>query len=337
MGKAFAYARHLGKLLYVQGIHYKPRMGIGKVTQLSRLLKESSLMDEKTVTRRQFLSVAAGAATSGLPPRHTLAAAKITRFGFTTYQWGQDWDIATLIAHCSQAKVGGVELRTSQKYAHGVELELSSEKRREAKRQFEDSPVQLVGMACGEKYDALDPAAVKLAIENSKGFLKLSHDVGSTGLRVFPNDFHQEVPREKTIEQIGKALREIGGFAADYGQEVRLEAHGSAGDLVTIRAIMDQVRHPAVRVKLNSSARDKEGKGFQAHFNLVKDLLADTLHLHELTDREFPYALQMSLLVQSGWTGWQLLEASAKVPDRLKALIEQREIWDRMLAQALQA
>jgi hypothetical protein len=293
-------------------------------------------MVENNVSRRQFLSSAAAISTSGLIIRGAYGAAKATRFGFTTYQWGYDWDIPTLIANCSQAKVWGVELRTSQKYAHGVELEIGNEKRREVKKRFEDSPIKLVGIACGERFDSLDSAAVKTAVENSKQFLKLSHDVGSTGLRVFPNDFHPEVPREKTIEQIAKALREIGSFAADYGQQVRLESHGGAGDLVTIRAIMDQVGHPAVRVKLNSDARDKEGKGFEANFHLVKDLLGDTLHLHELTDAEFPYSLQMSLLVKNGWTGWQLLEASAKVPDRLQALKEQREIWDKMLAQALQ-
>jgi len=43
-----------------------------------------------------------------------------TRFGFTTYQWGQDWDVPTLIANCSKAGVFGIELRTSQSYAHGA-------------------------------------------------------------------------------------------------------------------------------------------------------------------------------------------------------------------------
>lgn len=292
-------------------------------------------MEGKTVSRRQILLSAAGTVASGLFNANALTAPKVTRFGFTTYQWGQDWDIPTLIANCSQAKVWGVELRTSQKYAHGVELEINDGKRREVKKQFEDSPVKLVGIACGEKYDALDPSAVKTAVENSKRFLKLSYDVGSSGLRVFPNDFHPEVPREKTIEQIARALREVGAFAADYGQQVRLEAHGGAGDLITVRAIVDLVNHPAVRVKLNSTARDKEGKGFEANFNLVKDVLADTLHLHELNDPEFPYLQQMGLLVKNGWTGWQLLEASAKVPNRLQALKEQRELWDKMLTRVL--
>jgi len=48
------------------------------------------------------------------------------RFGFTTYQWGKDWDVPTLIENCSKAGVFGVELRTSQSYAHGVELDLDA-------------------------------------------------------------------------------------------------------------------------------------------------------------------------------------------------------------------
>lgn len=294
-------------------------------------------MREGSLSRRSFLVSATAAAACGAVVGDAHASARVTRFGFTTYQWGKDWDIPMLIANCTYTRVWGVELRTSQKYAHGVELETGSDKRREVKKRFEDSPVKLVGLACGERYDDPDPAAVKAAVEKTKGFLKLSHDVGAGGLRVFPNDFHREVPREKTIAQIAAALKEVGGYAADLGQQVRLEAHGSAGDLVTIRSILDQVGHPAVRVKLNSMARDKEGKGFEANFNLVKDLLADTLHLHELDDPEFPYVLQMKLLLQCGWTGWQLLEASAKVPDRLQALQRQREIWDGMLAQAQKA
>jgi len=154
-------------------------------------------------------------------------------------------------------------------------------------------------------------------------------------VRVFPNSFHDGVPREKTVEQIANALNVVGAFAAGYGQEIRLEAHGNAGELPTIRAIMDRVVQPSVRVKLNSDKRDTRGGGFESNFNLVKDLLAGTLHLHNLKDTGFPYQLQMDLLVKMGWNGWQLLEVSDKVQDRVRALIEQRRIWDRMLANSL--
>jgi len=302
--------------------------------------------NRKEVSRRNFLTrgirVTTGAvATVALTscnfletPDTTKRVAR-TRFGLTTYQWGKDWDIPTLIDNCCKAQVFGVELRTSLSYAHGVELELSSQQRSEVKKRFEDSPVILVGLATSERYDSPEAEKLKAAIENTKAYIKLSRDIGGSGVRVFPNSFHDGVPREKTIEQIGRALNIVGAFAADYGQQVRLKAHGNAGELPSIRAIMDHVVQPSVRVKLNSDKRDTKGQGFEYNFNLVKDLLGDTLHLHNLKDAGFPYQLQMDLLVRMGWVGWQMLEVSDKVPDRVQALIEQRQIWDRMLANSL--
>jgi len=302
----------------------------------------------KKVSRRNFLTrgirvttgvVATVALTSckfSGTPETTKRVAK-TRFGFTTYQWGKDWDIPTLIANCCKAQTFGVELRTSQSYAHGVELELDGGQRREVKRRFEDSPLTLVGLATSERYDSPEAAKLKAAIENTKAYIKLSRDIGGSGVRVFPNSFHDGVPQAKTIEQIGNSLNIVGAFAANYGQQVRLEAHGNAGELPSLRAIMNHVVQPSVRVKLNSDKRDTRGNGFEHNFNLVKDLLGDTLHLHNLKDTGFPYQLQMDLLVKMGWSGWQLLEISDKVPDRVLALIEQRRIWDQMLANSMKA
>ncbi|MHC4325336.1 MAG: sugar phosphate isomerase/epimerase family protein [Planctomycetota bacterium] len=304
--------------------------------------------NRKDLSRRDFMKrgicIASGAASAAaltscdsLQSPGTEKRAAQTRFGFTTYQWGKDWDVPTLIGNCSKAGVFGVELRTSKSYAHGVELELNADQRLEVRKQFEDSPICLVGIATGEQYDSPDRAKLKAAIENTKAFVKLSRDVGSSGVRVFPNSFHQGIPREKTIGQIAEALNVVGEFAADYGQEIRLEAHGNAGELPTIRAIMDQVDQPSVRVKLNSDKRDTKEGDFEARFNLVKDLLGRTLHLHNLKDTEFPYQLQMDLLVKMGWSGWQMLEVSDKVPDRVQALIEQRRIWEKLLANSLNA
>jgi hypothetical protein len=300
----------------------------------------------EATSRREFLGrgaqVAGGLlAAAALGPDASAATAPKAessakmRFGLTTYQWGKDWDLPTLIANCTQAGAPGVELRSSASYAHGVELDISAERRREVKQRFQDSTVTLVGMASGERFDDPDPAKLQAAIENAKGYVKLSRDVGGSGVRVFPNSFHKEAPREQTIAQIARALNVVGAYAADYGQQVRLEAHGSAGELPTIRAIMDQVHQPSVRVKLNSDERDKQGRGFEYNFNLVKDFLGSTLHVHDFKDPQFPNQLQIDLLVKMGWGGWVLLESSAKVPDRVQALREQRELWEQMVANAL--
>jgi hypothetical protein len=301
----------------------------------------------RKISRRAFLTGTLGAA-AGACALHALGARPATaadapatkpnlRFGLATYQWGMDWDIPTLIANCTKAKVFGVEPRTSSKYAHGVELELTAAQRSDVKKQFADSPVAVISIACGERMDWPEPEKLRAAVEASKAYLKLSHDVGSRTVRIFPNQFHPNVPREKTIEQIAKAAGEVGAAAAELGQEVSLEAHGGAGDLPTMRAIMDQVTQKSVRVRLNCDNRDMLGKGFEENFGLVKDFLAHTVHLHGLKDAKFPYPQLVSLLVKANWDGWALMENSDKVPDRAAALTEQREIWDALVEKALKA
>lgn len=288
-----------------------------------------------TFTRRGVIArgLQAGASLMSLQAAAPARRVSKMRFGFTTYQWGRDWDIPTLIANCARAKAFGVELRTSSNYAHGVELSLPEERRREVKKRFADSPVALVGIASGERFDWPDPARLNAALESAKAHVKLSQDVGSRGVRVFPNDFHKEVPREKTIAQISRALNELGRFAADYGQMIRLENHGTAGDLLTLRKIMDGVDQPNVRVKLNGYAGD--APDFARRFELIKPVLGDTLHMHELNRGEFPYQLQTDLLIDAGWEGWWLLEASTNPPDRVAALIEQRGLWEQLVAKSL--
>ncbi len=297
----------------------------------------------KNMTRRSFLrsnmqAAACLAATGTLAatevrsaqPRRKKAKKKVAhmRFGFTTYTWGKPWDIPTLITNCTRARALGVELRTSQKYAHGVELTLSPAQRAEVKKQFADSPITLLGLASGERFDSPDPAKLKAAIAAAKAHMKLSHDIGGTGVRVFPNDFHNGIAHDITIAQIATSLNEVGAYAADLGQQVRFEAHGNAGHLPIMGKIMAQVNQPSVRVKLNSDIRDTEGDGFRKNFRKVKKYLGDTLHVHNLKNEAFPHQLQMDLLMKMGWDGWWLVEQSDKVPDRVQALIEQRQMWE---------
>lgn len=292
-----------------------------------------------TLSRRQVLVGALGSTAGALTMSHSSVSAapagekrfgKI-RLGLATYTWGKDWDIPALIRNLPEAGVYGVELRTSLGWAHGVETTLTAKQRSEVKKRFADSPVELVALACSERMDWPDPKRLKTAIAAAKAHLKLSHDVGSRSLRIFPNTFHPDIPHEKTIEQIARAASEVGAYAAELGQAVDLEAHGPAGELPTMAAIMDGVTQSSVRIRLNSDKRDIRGLGFDANFSLVKDHLAKTVHIHNLKG-EFPYQRQFELLVAQGWEGWLLMENSEKVPDRVQAIVEQREIWEKAMS-----
>jgi len=253
--------------------------------------------------------------------KHSPLPGENMRYGLVTYQWGKDWDLPTLIENCTRSMCLGVELRTT--HAHGVETTLNKDQRREVSKRFADSPVVLVGIGSNERFDNPDPAVVTQAIERSKEFVVLSHDVGGSGVKVKPDRFYDDVPREKTIEQIGRALNELGSFAAGWGQQVRLEVHGQCAQLPTIRAIMDVADNPNVAVCWNSNAQDLEELGLEYNFNLVKDRFGATLHVRELESDNYPYHQLMDLLVRSDYSGWVMLEASSQPADPVAALAGQ--------------
>lgn len=287
------------------------------------------------LSRRQFLSQSAAAAgLLAASPLATLAqtAPPAIRFGMVTYQWGFDWDLPTLIGNCQKTGVQGVELRTS--HAHKVEPSLNAEQRKEVRKRFAGSPVTLVGLGTADNLHYPEPDKHRKTIESSKAFIKLSHDVGGSGIKVRPNDLPKGVPPEKTIAQIGKALNELGAFGADYGQQIRLEVHGGCARLPIIRQIMDVATHPNVGVCWNSNKQDLEAPGLEYNFNLVKGRLGATAHVRPFTSADYPWPELIRLFVKANYRGWILLEAATKVPDRVVALAEQVRMFRDLLAKA---
>lgn len=261
------------------------------------------------------------------PKRHKIKP------GLVTYLWGKDWDVPTVIKNCEKANLLGVELRTEHK--HGVEPSLNAAQRKEVRKMFNDSKVEFIGYGSNVEFDSPDPAELNKNMELARELVKLCHDVGGSGVKVKPNKFHEGVPREKTLEQIGKCLNEIGKFGADYGQKIRLEVHGKGTqELPNIKAIMDIADNRNVVVCWNCNPTDLEGKGFAYNFDLVKDRLGDTIHIHELDTVPYPWQELMNELVQMNYSGWTLWECSSNPADPVAELIKQQTLWQTMLAKA---
>lgn len=254
--------------------------------------------------------------------------------GLVTYLWGKDWDVPTIIQNCEKSGLLGVELRTEHK--HGVEPSLTSAQRKEVKDRFKNSDVEFIGYGSNAEYDSPDPGVLKQNMDLTRELVKLCHDVGGTGVKVKPNKFHEGVPREKTLEQIGRSLNELGKYAADYGQKIRLEVHGrGTQELPNIKAIMDVADHRNVVVCWNCNQADLQGEGFTHNFNLIKDRLGDTIHVHEMQTDPYPYPELMKELVDMHYSGWVLWECTSKPDDTVAAMAEQKKIWQGLVAQAL--
>jgi sugar phosphate isomerase/epimerase len=263
-------------------------------------------------SRRKFIQTAALGAAALTTGISKASASEINpgvsekmpplKLGIMTYNLGKDWDIDTIIKNCTETGWVHAELRTT--HAHGVEVTLSKQERAEVKKRFKDSPLEAISLASAFQYHFTDQAELRKNIEGTKEYLQLAADVGAIGIRVFPNAFLEGVNREKTMEQIGKSLAEVGEFGHNLGVDVRVCVHGNGTNSVpVIKQIIDYSQSPYVYVNWNCDATDVQGEGLVANFNSVKDRIKG-VHLHDMTDEKYPYRLFFKLLSESGYKGY---------------------------------
>jgi sugar phosphate isomerase/epimerase len=283
-------------------------------------------------TRRTFLKSAAltavampFASAAEAKPQPTFITGKSKmKLGTVTYNIAKDWDVPTIIKNCTESKFEGVELRTTHK--HGVEVNLTKDQRAEVKKRFADSPVELMGLGSAFDYHTPDQQKLRADIAATKEYIVLAHDVGAGGVKVRPNAFPKGVAKEKTLEQIGKSLRELGEFAAQHGQQIRLEVHGSETQFPPhIKTIMDIADHKNVGVCWNSNQTDLDGEGFDHNFNLLKNKIF-TVHMRDLYLDEYPFRKLLAVLNQIGFNGYCLAEIPES-NDPLRVMRYFRSLW----------
>ncbi len=289
------------------------------------------------LSRRQFIhtSLGAGAALAFFKdfPELVKTVPSTMKFGLVTYQWGRDWDLPTLITNCEKAGYMGVELRTE--HAHKVEINLTAAQRAEVKKRFADSSVICIGYGSNFEFHSPDPKVLRSNIEQTKEYIKLCRDIGASGIKVKPNYMPPEVPREETIAQIAASLNEIGIFARDYDQLLRVEVHGDiTQELPNMKAIFDQVTEDNVKMCWNCNDQDLLPPGLEENFNMVKKWFGDTVHIRELNEGTYPYQELFSLLTAISYSGWILLEGRTEPVDMVTAMKDQLTLFNQMIQKA---
>jgi sugar phosphate isomerase/epimerase len=291
--------------------------------------------DHATAGRRRFLAASAASMAIMAAERSVRAAAAAGRtplqLGLVTYQWGKAMTLPELLDVCARTGFTGVELRST--HAHGVEPGMTATARDEARRRLADSPVKLVGLGSACEYHATDRAVVRRNIDETKAFVDLCAELGGSGVKVRPNGLPKEVPVEKTLEQIGIALREVGDHAAKAGQQIRVEVHGAGTqEIPHMRRIMEVADHPHVVVCWNCNAADLAGDGFDANFTALERWMG-TVHIHDLRPGKVDYPWErlfprLRACTAGGFTGWCLLEDGAVPDDIPAAMRENRGVFD---------
>ena len=216
------------------------------------------------LTRRDVVRMGlASAGALALGPR--ARAAGSLHLGLVTYNVAKEWDLETLLRLVREAGLEGVEFRTT--HAHGVERSLSPEERKDVKEKCQDAGLLQTSLGTVCEFHAPDPAVVARNVEDCREWVLLAKDIGARGVKVRPNGLPKDVPEEKTLEQIGRALAQCGAFARDHGVEIWVEVHGDQTKVpARMRRIMDVCSHPSVGLTWNSNDTDVTDGSVAASF-----------------------------------------------------------------------
>ena len=141
--------------------------------------------------------------------------------------------------------------------------------------------------------------------------MQLAADIGGRGVKVRPNGLPKDVPVEKTLEQIGKALIPCGKAAADAGVEIWVEVHGNGtAHPPYIKTIMDHCGHPSVGLTWNSNASDIKNGSVAESFKMLWPWVR-SCHINELykdAAGKYPYRELFRLLKGAGYDRATLCE-----------------------------
>ncbi|MAG17572.1 MAG: xylose isomerase [Phycisphaerae bacterium] len=250
------------------------------------------------------------------------------QLGLVSYQIAAEWDLTTLLTNCRELGIAGVELRTT--HAHGVEPTLSKSQRADVKAKFEDADIILWGLGTVCEFDAVDPVVVQEHIDECRRFIELAADVGARGVKVRPNKLHEDegVPKDKTLEQIGKAYAKCGKIGADHNVELWMEVHGQDTCLPdNMRVIMNHADHGNCFVCWNSNMTDRDAAGsIDDNFALLARWVR-SVHITDLSNRDYPWRRLFELLDGNGYGQRLTLAEIAGTDDPARVMTYYRALW----------
>jgi sugar phosphate isomerase/epimerase len=153
--------------------------------------------------------------------------------GCPKWPWSQVLETAATLGYA------GIELR-------GLEGEMDLTKRPEfggrmlstTLADLKSRDLVVTDLGASSRLHERDPKVLAAQMDEARRFIDLAHRLGAPWVRVFPDRFLPDEPREVTIGRVGANLAELGWFARGSGVGVLVESHGEFTDSASLAAMM---------------------------------------------------------------------------------------------------
>jgi sugar phosphate isomerase/epimerase len=240
------------------------------------------------------------------------------RLAFMTWAC-PNWTVEQIVEAAKRYGYEGVEFRLSVGHRHGVEVDMSEERKLFVRRLFKDEGIQICCLASGVRFSSADATERERMVEQAKAEIELASDLGCPCVRVFGGGLPEGVARSDAHRYIADCLRQLGEFAQTHGVFVCLETHDAFSKGEHAAEVVRLANHPQVGIVWDIRHPLAQGETMREAFEHVKPFVR---HCHigdrkrvdgkwqftQIGDGEVPVGEAIALLRSIGYAGFLSFE-----------------------------
>ncbi len=210
----------------------------------------------------------------------------------------------------------GIEPRAQAKHKHGIELDASTEERKEIKKRFETSGIECACLATSIRYCNTDEEKRAEEIALTKRFIDLAVDIGCSRLRVFGGMPDRVISVDEAIKIVGESLSKLKSYAEKNRVYICLETHDFFSRADVAAPAVKMADSSYVRINWDIMHPFTKLMTIEEAFAEVKNIIGHC-HVHDGTydkarapklslmgEGEIPYNVAVRLLKNYGYTGY---------------------------------
>ncbi|MFA0751796.1 MAG: hypothetical protein SLRJCFUN_002199 [Candidatus Fervidibacter sp.] len=240
------------------------------------------------------------------------------RLAFMTWAC-PNWTVEEIVKAAKRYGYEGVEFRLSVGHRHGVEVDMSEERKLFVRRLFKDEGIQICCLASGVRFSSADATERERMTAQSKAEIELAADLDCPCVRVFGGGLPKGVTRSEAHRYIADCLRQLGEFAQTHGVFVCLETHDAFSKGEDAAEVVRLANHPQVGIVWDIRHPLAQGETMREAFEYVKPFVR---HCHvgdrkkvdgqwqfaQIGDGEIPVGEAIALLHSIGYSGFLSFE-----------------------------
>jgi sugar phosphate isomerase/epimerase len=198
--------------------------------------------------------------------------------------------------------------------------ELEPARLAQTQRELREHGLVITDLGASANLHDLDAARHDPQMAEARRFIDLATAMRVPFVRVFGNKYDAQVPRERTLRQIGESLHELGEYGRPRNVTVLLESHGDFTDSPTLLEIMRLADSPNVAILWDAHHTFAFGNEqpettvraigqYIRHTHLKDSVPAGADRKYVLTGTgNVPVRRQVDVLSRSGYRGYYCFE-----------------------------